>query len=158
MITFVGFKAKNLTAKEDKMLDIHLNWMLVLVANFLCLIFILNVILYKPLLKIFEERKESVRGSLEAATQMNASKEEGLARLNREIADARSNAKGVFEGMRNDGLDVQRKFLADAEAQAAEMLQKARTELRTDVEKARQSLKADVDKFSDEIVRKLVNV
>jgi F0F1-type ATP synthase membrane subunit b/b' len=38
------------------------------------------------------------------------------------------------------------------------MLQKAREELRNEGEKARQSLKTDIEKFSDEIVRKLVNV
>ena len=88
---------------------------------------------------------------------MNSRKEEGLERMNKEISDARGKAKEAFEGIRNAGLEVQKKLLSDAEASAAGMLQKAREELRSEGEKARKSLKADIEKFSDEIVRKLVN-
>ncbi|MDA8084043.1 MAG: ATP synthase F0 subunit B [Nitrospiraceae bacterium] len=138
------------------MLDIHLKWLLLLMANFLGLIFILNIILFKPLLKIFRERKETVKSSLDAAKDMAARKEEGLARMQKEISDARQKAKEVFEGLRGEGVQQQKSELSAAEAKGAEMLQSAREELRREVEKARQALKADVEKFSDEIVRKLV--
>ncbi len=138
------------------MLDIHFKWLLVLAANFLGLVFILNIILFKPMLKIFSERQDSVKGSLDAARDMNTRKEEGITRLNKEIADARKRAKDVFEGMRADGQNRQKELLSEAEEKAAGILQKAREELRAEVVKARQALKADVEKFSDEIVRKLV--
>ncbi len=138
------------------MLDIYKNWLLVLIANFLGLLFLLNIILYKPLLKIFKEREDSVKGSLDAAKAMNARKEEGIVTMNREIADARKKAKDAFEAMRAEGIEVQKKLLADADGKAAAMLQKAREELKGEAEKARQSLRADVEKFSDEIVGKLV--
>jgi F-type H+-transporting ATPase subunit b len=48
--------------------------------------------------------------------------------------------------------------VASAEAEAAQMLEKARAEIRAEAEKARKALRAEVDKFSDEIVRKLVKV
>jgi F-type H+-transporting ATPase subunit b len=139
------------------MLDIDKFWLLVLIANFLGLMFILNILLYRPLLKIFQERKSAIDGSLDAAKEMNSRREEGMERMNREIADARHKAKEAYEGLRNEGLESQKALLSDAESVAAGMLQKAREELRKEGEKARQSLKADIDKFSDEIVRKLVN-
>ena len=139
------------------MLDIEIKWLLVLMANFLGLIYILNLILFRPMLKVFGERESLTKGSLDAAKEMNSRKEEGLERMNKEISDARSKAKEAFEGLRNTGLETQKNFLSEAEASAAGMLQKAREELRSEGEKARQSLKADIEKFSDEIVRKLVN-
>jgi len=139
------------------MLDIELKWLLVLTGNFLGLVFILNIILFRPMLKVFRERESLTKGSLDAAKEMNSRKEEGLDRLNKEISDARSKAKEAFEALRNAGLETQKNFLSEAEASAAGMLQKAREELRSEGEKARQSLKADIEKFSDEIVRKLVN-
>ena len=140
-----------------KMLDIEIKWLLVLMANFLGLIYILNLILFRPMLKVFGERESLTKGSLDAAKEMNSKKEEGLERMNKEISDARSKAKEAFEGLRNAGLETQKNFLSEAEASAAGMLQKAREELRSEGEKARKSLKADIEKFSDEIVRKLVN-
>lgn len=138
------------------MLDIHKLWFIVLVVNFLGLLYILNIILYKPLLKIFKEREDTVKGALDAAKEMDSRKEEGIATLKREITDARNKAKEVFERMKSEGLNKQKEVLSEAEASAAAMLQKAREELKAEVMKARQRLKADVEKFSDEIVRKLV--
>ncbi len=140
------------------MLDIDKFWFLVMIANFLGLLYILNIILFRPLLKVFDERESLIKGGLEAAKEMNSRKEEGLERMNREISEARSKAKEAFEGFRNEGLEVQKNLLSEAEAVAAGMLQSAREELRIEGEKARKSLKADIDKFSDEIVRKLVSV
>jgi F-type H+-transporting ATPase subunit b len=139
------------------MLDIDKFWLLVLTANFLGLVYILNIILFRPMLKVYLERESLTKGSLDAAQQMNSRREEGVERMNKEISDARHKAKEAYEGLRNSGLDIQKKLLSDAEADAAGMLQKAREELRSEGEKARQSLKADIEKFSDEIVRKLVN-
>ncbi len=139
------------------MLDIDKFWLLVLTANFLGLVYILNIILFRPMLKVYLERESLTKGSLDAAKEMNSRKEEGLERMNKEISDARSKAKEAFEGLRNAGLETQKNFLSEAESSAAGMLQKAREELRSEGEKARQSLKADIEKFSDEIVRKLVN-
>jgi F-type H+-transporting ATPase subunit b len=157
VLIFVGFKAKKSYFNEGiKMLDIQLKWLLILAANFFVLMYALNVILYKPLLKTFDERTSTVKGSLNAAKEMTARKEEGIEAMNREIAGARKQAKDVFDGMRGEGLDVQKKLLSEADEKAAGMLQKAREELRAEAEKARQALRADVEKFSDEIVRKLV--
>jgi F-type H+-transporting ATPase subunit b len=138
------------------MLDIQVKWLLVLAANFFALLFILNIILYRPLLRIFKEREDTVKGSLDAAKEMTARKEEGIAKMNKEIADARHRAKEVFEGLRSEGMNTQKTALSEAEGGAADALAKARAELRAEVEKARGALRADVEKFSDEIVRKLV--
>lgn len=138
------------------MLELEFRWMIILAVQFLALIFILNIILFNPLMKIFREREDTVKGSLEASQEMIQKKDESIATLNRELAAARARAKEAFEGLRNEGLDRQREMLSAAESEAADMLQKARDELKTEAGKARESMRADVDSFSDEIVRKLV--
>jgi F-type H+-transporting ATPase subunit b len=138
------------------MLNIEIKWFIVLLVNFLVLVYVLNIILFKPLLRIFKEREEGVKGSLDAAKEMDRKKEEGLATMNKELAEARQKAKDVFEKLREDALSKQKSLLSDAEAQASAMLRGAREELKAEAEKARVSLKADAEKFSDEIVRKLV--
>jgi F-type H+-transporting ATPase subunit b len=134
------------------------NWFFVLLVNFIILLFILNAILFKPLLQIFKEREDSVKGDLDAAKDMQEKSEEGIARLNRELAESRSKAKETFELLKAEGVTKQREVLSATEAEAVAMIEKARTEIKSDADKARQSLRADVDKFSDEIVRKLVKV
>lgn len=140
----------------ERMLELEFRWMVILAVQFLALIFILNIILFKPLLKIFREREDTVKGSLEASQEMTQKKDESIATLNRELAAARARAKEAFEGLRNEGLDRQKEVLSEAESAATDMLQKAREELKTEAVRARESMRADVDSFSDEIVRKLV--
>jgi F-type H+-transporting ATPase subunit b len=139
------------------MLDINM-WFFVLALNFLALLFILNIILFKPLLKIFKEREDIVKGSLDAAKDMANRGEESIARLNKELAETRNKAKDVFEALKAEGLQNQKEVLSKAEAEASKVLEKAKADLKAEAEKARTTLRADVDKFSDEIVRKLVGV
>jgi F-type H+-transporting ATPase subunit b len=138
------------------MLNIEIKWLLVLLINFLVLIYVLNTILFRPLLSIFKEREDTVKGSLEAVKEMDGKKEEGLEKIHKELSEARRNAKDVFEKLREQGVNSQKALLANTEAQASAMLQKAREDLKTEADKARSALKTDADKFSEEIVRKLV--
>jgi F-type H+-transporting ATPase subunit b len=140
------------------MLDIQPQWLIVLLINFIVLMFLLNTILFKPLMKIFKEREDSVKGNLDAAKNMTDQREEGIARLNRELGESRTKSKELFEGLRAEGVSKQKEVLSAAEAEAVAALDKAKAEIKAEAEKARQGLKADVDKFSDEIVRKLVKV
>lgn len=138
------------------MLELQVKWFLVLLVNFLVLIYVLNILLFKPLLNLFKEREDNVNGALGAAKDMNQKKDETIAKLSRELTDARNKAKGTFEALRAEGANTQREAFSKAEAEAADILQKARQELKAGAAKARQALKSDVDKFSDEIVRKLI--
>lgn len=137
---------------------LEFNWTFIAMAiNFLVLLFILNAILFKPLLKIVKEREDTVKGNLDAAKKMANKREEGITRMNRELAEARTKAKEIFEALKAEGLGKQREVHSAAEAEATAILEKARAEIKAEAEKARQALRADVDKFSDEIVRKLVS-
>jgi len=139
------------------MLEIN-KWFFVLALNFLALLFILNIILFKPLLKIFKEREDAVKGSLDAAKDMANRREESIARLNKELIETRSKAKDLFEALKAEGLQNQKEVLSKAEAEASKIIEKSKADLRAEAEKARTTLRAEVDKFSDEIVRKLVGV
>jgi F-type H+-transporting ATPase subunit b len=138
------------------MLTFYPIWFLVMMANFLFLVWILNKILFKPLMKVFEERNQAISGSLTEARDMEIERETSLDALKREFANASARAKQEFETLRQAGLDQQKDLLTRASGEASGILEKARGELQAEAEKARTSLKADVQRFSDEIVSKLV--
>jgi len=155
---YSGFAFLKLLDGRCKMLDIQPMWLIVLAINFFVLIFLLNAILFKPLMKIFKEREDTAKGNLDAAKNMSAQREEGITRLNRELAESRRKSKELFEGLKAEGMSKQKEVLSAAETEAVSTLDKAKAEIKAEAEKARQALRADVDKFSDEIVRKLVKV
>lgn len=131
-------------------------WFFVLLANFLVLLFILNIILFKPLLKVFKEREDTVNGSLDAAREMTVKKETAIEDMRKGFASAGLKARAIFEELRAQGLEKQKETILRAGGEGAGLMEQARDALKQEAEKARKALRADVEKFSDEIVRKLV--
>lgn len=139
------------------MLDFD-NWFFVLLANFLVLLYVLNIILFRPFLKIVKEREESTTGAIAASREMQEKKDKLMEEMKKEFAVAASKAREEFEAQRSEGLKVQRDRLHEAGEKAASELEKARAELKSAADKARDQLRGDVEKFSEEIVSKLVGV
>ena len=138
------------------MLDFNGFWFLILLANFLVLLFVLNSILFQPLAKIFKEREAATKGALDETQARSVQKEDATAKMNAELLAARNKAKDAFNASKDAGQAVQKETMSKAEAEALAMIEKARKELQSEAEKARAALKADIEKFSEEIVNKLV--
>ena len=137
------------------MLELN-KWFFVLLLNFLVLLYVLNIILFKPLLKLFAERDNSIRGALEVAREMTQRREDAAAAMDRELKETVRRSNEIFEAMRKQGLERQKQILEEANRHAHDHIARAKGELKGETEKARQRLRGDVEKFSDEIVKKLV--
>ncbi|RJQ54827.1 MAG: hypothetical protein C4526_04565 [Nitrospiraceae bacterium] len=137
------------------MLEIN-EWFFAQLANFLLLLIALNIILFKPLLRLFKERDAGINGALNTAKSMDQEKDSIIARIDSKLAEGRGKAKAVFEDLSREGMEAQKQALDSARNGAAELNKKAKSELETAVEKARTTLKSDVENFSGQIVEKLV--
>ncbi len=131
-------------------------WFFYLLINFLVLIYLLNIILFKPFVKLFGERENSIKGSMDAAAEMKKKKDDAITAMNNELRAAVAKSNEIFEETRKKGLERQKEILDGANKQALELIGKAKEELRAESDKARQRLSSDVERFSDEIVKKLV--
>jgi F-type H+-transporting ATPase subunit b len=140
------------------MLDIEPKWFLFLIGLFLANIAILNVMLFKPMLRVFKEREEAIDGSLEEARDMDAERDNKITIFKREMSAASLSAREKFDSLRQGGQDRQKELLEAASKEAMDIIEKARAELSSASDTARASLKGDVDKFSEEIVQKLLKV
>lgn len=137
------------------MLEIN-NWFFVQLANFVLLLILLNIILFRPFLRLFKERDASTKGALETAKALDREKDDVLAQIDATLFGARSKAKIIFEGLSREGLEHQKSTLESAQNDAVDINRKAKEELEAAAEKARAGLKADIETFSKQIVEKLV--
>ncbi len=71
---------------------------------------------------------------------MDAQKDGLLVEVDAKLAEARKKARTVFEGLSNEGLEVQKGVLGAAQKDAAEINRKAKEELQAAAEKATSSL------------------
>lgn len=140
------------------MLKLEIKWFIILLVNFLTLLYLLNIILFKPLVALFKERKNAVDGSLKRAEDLKVRKDELSAKMQKELSDAREAAKEKYNAIRGEGLNKQKELLQDAHEKAMKMIEEARANLRQESEKASATLKEEVEKYSEEIVNKLIKV
>jgi F-type H+-transporting ATPase subunit b len=137
------------------MLELN-KWFFAQLANFLLLLIILNIILFKPLLRIFKERDEGINGALNKAKSMDKEKDGIMAQIDAKLSEGRTKAKTTFEELSRQGMEIQKQSLTAAQNEAAVLNNNAKAELGSAVEKARASLQSDVEAFSRQIVEKLV--
>jgi len=140
------------------MLEFDKVWFLVQVANFLILLILLNIILFRPLLNLFKEREDRTKGFLDEVKRVDEEKEKILSQINKRLSEAAEEAKRVREELRSQGVEANRKTLELAHREAMELTEKARTDLEVEIKKAKERLKREVGSFAEEIVRKMVGV
>ena len=137
------------------MLELN-KWFFVQLANFLLLLVVLNIILFKPMLRLFNEREKNTTGFLNDAKVMDKEKDEAFSEIDAKLADARDKAKAIFEEFSAAGIETQKLAVDSAKNEALEINKKSKQEIETATDKARAALKADIENFSKKIVEKLV--
>ncbi len=133
-------------------------WFFVLLANFIVLIFLLNIILFKPLQRIFNERQDGIEGNLKRAREMNEKREEILRNLNSELTEANLKARSLFNEILEEGKVKQMESIASAEKESRALLEKAKKEIEEETQRTKISLRKEIENISEEIVKKMVGV
>jgi F-type H+-transporting ATPase subunit b len=137
------------------MLELN-KWFFVQMINFLLLLFILNIILFRPILRIFKDRQNSTTGFLEDAKAMHSEKDDLMTQIDAKLSEARSGAKSIFDELSDEGKAAQKQVVGSAQNQSVEINKKAREDIQAATERARAALKGDIESFSKKIVEKLV--
>ncbi|MCX6003672.1 MAG: F0F1 ATP synthase subunit B [Chloroflexi bacterium] len=110
-------------------LGISLSTLIVQIVNFIILAVILTFLLYKPVLKMLDERPRKIRESLEEAQKIKdqaAQAEEGF-KLKLEAA-SREGQEVISKAMRT-GEEVRQKALQEAKRESQLLVEKARVEI-----------------------------
>jgi F-type H+-transporting ATPase subunit b len=136
--------------------DINLVGLAFQVINFLLLLYILNRLLFKPLLARMDERSAKISKGLEDAEV--AARDRELARAEREaaVSEARKEAAGLLANANKIATDTRDEILAKAREDAEKVSERARQEINAEKEKAMTELRAQVADLALEAAGKLV--
>lgn len=126
------------------------------VFNFLLLLYLLNRFLFKPVLKLLDERESRIRKGLEDAEA--AARDRELARAEREAAldEARKEAQAMVARANKIAEDSRAEILAEAKAQADKVTARAREEITAEKDKAMAELRATVADLALQAAGRLV--
>ena len=133
------------------------NWTTVIQAtNFIILIFILNIVLYRPIRKILFQRKEKVEGleqNVENATSDLAEKEATYASG---IREARKKGLKEKDVLVNAATAEEKAIIDKINAEALAELNAVKEKVAKEVDVARAALLKEVDGFANEIGAKIL--
>ncbi|QDZ40319.1 F0F1 ATP synthase subunit B' [Euhalothece natronophila Z-M001] len=143
------------TTKEGGLFDFDATLPLMAV-QFLVLVALLNVLFYKPLTRVLDERDDYVRKNLNQAKE-NAKKSEELAqKFEEQLKDARRESQEIIAKAQAEAQEEASKNIAQAQQEVQAQREKATAEIEAQKREALQSLESQVDTLSHQVLDKLV--
>lgn len=126
------------------------------ILTFLVLFVLLRKYAWKPLLKMLEDREETIRKSLDDAAKAKQEIERLQGESKEIIAKARVEAQSIIAASRTQAEKVKAEILQDAKARTDSILQAAEKQIQTEKEKAITDIKNEVIDLSLMMASKLI--
>ncbi len=124
--------------------------------QFLLLAAVLNVIFYKPLTKVLDERTDFIRISKTDAREILAKTEQLAAQYKQQLNEARKQAQSVITTAQNEAQTVANQKVAEAQKEAQSQREQAQQEIDAQKIEAMRSLEQQVDALGRQIMDKLL--
>jgi F-type H+-transporting ATPase subunit b len=125
-------------------------------GNFLLLMLILNLLLYKPILGIIDKRKKQIQDTEEEIKRLNQSVEERMAAYEEKLRQAKIDAVEKKQEIIKEGAERAKSIIDAAKGEIPGMMEKFHGEMNREVDEARRTLTNQSKKISVEIAEKLL--
>ena len=124
-------------------LGLNLPQLIAQIVNFFILLFILRLVLYKPVLRMLDERRQRIAEGLNAAEIARAEAAQSQANMQAQLEEARKESQGVIANAQ----EIANRIQAEAREQAARdrdaALERARTEIQLERDRAIAELRGE---------------
>lgn len=124
--------------------------------QFLLLAALLNVIFYKPLTKVLDDRDNYIRTNTLEAKERIAKAERLTKEYEQQLADARRQSQAALETAQVEAKKITAQKIAEAQQEAQAQREKAAIEIEQQKQEAMRSLEQQVDALSRQILEKLL--
>lgn len=126
------------------------------IVNFLFLIFMMNILLFKPIRKMLLERKSKISGledSIDSTQREATSQDEAFAKG---LKDARGKGLKEKEALVQEASDEEKKIIGKINEKAQADLAEVREKIAADTDAVKAKLTEEVDGFADIISEKIL--
>jgi len=130
--------------------------LLIQMVNFVILMFILNLLLYKPVLGIIDKRKKNLQDIEEEIKRLNQSVDERMAAYEEKLRLAKVQALEKKQEIMAEGAEQAKSFIEAAKGDIPGMMEKFHADMNREVDEARRILTNQSKKISIEIAEKLL--
>mgnify|MGYP003565141206 CR=1 FL=1 len=129
---------------------------LIQMINFVFLIWVLNILLYRPIRKILAQRKEKIDGlelSIDTSDKDALEKDQAFAAG---LKEARTKGFKEKEALMQQAADEEKTIIADINSKAQAELADFRDKIKAEANVARENLQGEVENFANQICQKIL--
>ncbi len=125
-------------------------------AIFLLGLYLLNTLIFRPLLRVQERRDALTAGTLRSAEEMTRRAEDAVGEYNEKLAEARAQANEARNELRQQGQSRSSVMLAEAREASQTELESARNALGATVVGIRTDLQGEIESLAAEITDRVL--
>lgn len=126
------------------------------IANFLVLIWILNIVVYRPIRKILIERNERIGGLEKGIETRLKDAQEKDEEFSRGIREARAQGVKEKDALLDEAAEEEKQIIAKINEKAQAELAAVRAQIEKDIDEVRSALQSQVDDFARAIGQKIL--
>ncbi|NLX18916.1 MAG: ATP synthase F0 subunit B [Desulfobulbus sp.] len=126
------------------------------IINMIVLMFVLNAILYKPVLGILEKRARKMSSLSDEVVKFEQDARQRQLELDNRMREASSKAKQALDGARAQAQAIGAEKLAAIRSESDSLKEKQLAELRQQIETARKELQEDTAAFAQAMAGKIL--
>lgn len=138
-------------------MSINISELIWSIINFLVLVVLLKIFLYKPMMNFMENRRRGIADSLEEAA---AAREEAV-KMNQQLAEeidaARKEARAIVDQAKIAGEEAKEAIMQEAKKSAADMMEKAAAEIEWQKAEAVQEIKKQMAQMILLVTSRMLN-
>jgi F-type H+-transporting ATPase subunit b len=136
---------------------IDIDWTLFMqIANFLLLVFLLNMVLFRPIRETLKERQNIVSG-LQSDISSLTETEQGVRQdITDELLSARKSGMNKRDMIKQEGSAVEAGMMEKAKAEMDEEMARMAAKIKTDVAAARDALMPQAESFAFDLATKIL--
>ena len=151
----VASASRDANAVADDLLTV--DWTVgVQLVIFVVALWLLNKLVFRPLLRVRDRREELTAGTLKEAEEMTRRAEETIAEYEAKIAEARAAATETRNEIRQRGQAEADGILAEAREQAQAELEKRRGALEGEISKIRAGVRSEAESLAASIADRVL--
>jgi F-type H+-transporting ATPase subunit b len=130
--------------------------LLIQLINFLVLLFLLNLILIRPIRRVIKERADRMSGEMTEIEEFNDRAQQKLEDYQAQLEKARQEGVDLRLEKKNEAKDEEREIVSQAESEARQELDSARQEIDSQVKAAEEKLTKEVKQFAKQVADKIL--
>ena len=124
--------------------------------NFIVLMAVLNVLLYRPLRDMLRKRREKIESSTQAAQGLEGQIEEKMNRYQQQLQEAKAKGNQERAAMRKAAAEEENRILGAAQTAASDKVRKVKDLVASEAAAARAALTGETETIAAQIASKVL--